>query len=373
MISLPDKLRSKLDDRAAANALRLLPPQSDLIDFTSNDYLGFARDQSLYHRADSWLASRGLRQNGSTGSRLLSGNLQLHTEVEEQLAGFYESPAALLFNSGYVANLALISCLPQRGDLVLYDQSVHASIREGLQLCQAKTIKFKHNDLSDLERALQRNRQGTVYLVTESVYSMDGSVPDMEGLNLWVQAHKVRWILDEAHASGVKGPEGRGLGHGLNVFARLVTFGKAMGCHGAAVLGSEELKAYLVNFARSLIYTTSLPPHALAAIAVVHQALQETAQIDKLQQQINYFKNTRGHLGLDALFLPSNTAIQSCVVEGNQRAKQTARALQEAGFDVRPILAPTVPKGSERLRFCIHAYNTKSEIDSVLKALSELI
>ena len=357
----------------AANALRDLRPQADLIDFTSNDYLGFARDEQLYQLADDWLASKGVRQNGSGGSRLLSGNTNLHTAVEQELSKWYASPAALLFNSGYAANLALMSAIPQRGDLVLYDESVHASIREGLQLCLAKTVRFAHNDLEDLNKVYQRNKQGTVYLVTESVYSMDGSYPDMQAMNAWVRSNQVRWILDEAHATGVKGPHGKGLGHELGVFASLMAFGKAMGCHGSVVLGSEELKDYLVNFGRSFIYTTSLPPHSLAAISVAHTELGRTDKRAQLQQRVESFKTQVEELGLTQWFLPSDSAIQSCIAPGNKRVKTIARGMQEAGFDVRPILSPTVAEGSERLRFCIHAFNTEQEIKGVLTMLAQML
>jgi len=371
--SLPKKLQEKLQARTDSNSFRQLINAEGLVDFTSNDYLGFAQDRILYKKADAWLFERSKQQNGAAGSRLLSGNLGIHLEVEQQLAGWYESPAALLYNSGYVANLALMSSLPQRGDLVLYDENVHASIREGLQLCQAKTVRFAHNDIEALDQAFQRNKQGSVYLITESVYSMDGSMPDLKSIDNWVTNNKALWILDEAHATGTQGEQGRGLGQSLNCFARLMTFGKAMGCHGAVVLGSDELRDYLINFSRSFIYTTSLPPHALAAIAVAHTEIATSNAIADLNQRLLYFKSKIEELGMSHRFLPSNTAIQSCIVRGNTLVKEVAATLRQEGFDVRPILSPTVEEGKERLRICIHTYNNKQEIDELLLALSQLL
>lgn len=376
MDDFPKKLHEKLSERAASNALRKLSISHNPIDFSSNDYLGFAKDESIFKSASELLKERNFTRNGATGSRLLSGNNLLYEVLEGQLATIHDCSAALVFNSGYDANLGLFGSVPQRGDIILYDELIHASIRDGLGMSNAKAYKFRHNDLSDAKRLLELNRADTseVYVVTESVFSMDGDSPDLVVLAQFCKNQKCRLIVDEAHAVGVFGTSGVGLVQELglqqHVFARIVTFGKAMGCHGAAVLGSETLKHYLVNFARSFIYTTGMPPHSLATILMAYKKLSETPSIEGLRENIIYF---REHMELHRLdFIESNSAIQCCIISGNDRVKDIAMKLQEKGFDVKPIVSPTVKEGQERLRFCLHAYNTKTEIVEVLRLLAIL-
>ena len=310
---------------------------------------------------------------------MLTGNSPLHQKVEESLASLYEAETALLFNSGYDANLGLLGSVPQRGDLVLYDSLVHASIRDGLQLSKARSIRFDHLSMDDLDRKYQNNyhADGQCYVVTESVFSMDGDSPDLLALVEWCEQNKCLLIVDEAHAVGVFGEQGRGLIPNLDlcqkVFARVVTFGKALGCHGAAVLASEDLREYLVNFARSLIYTTSLPAHTLATILVGHRRLLTSPRIALLKERREEFVELIEKYGLTEKFLPSNSAIHACVVPGNSWVRSLSHELAEAGFDVRPVLAPTVSEGSERLRFCIHAYNSTDEFESVMQLLTKYL
>lgn len=376
MDDFPKKLSQKLSERAVNNALRKLSISHIPIDFSSNDYLGFAKDDNIFKSASELLKERNYTLNGATGSRLLSGNNLLFETLENALESFHDCSAALVFNSGYDANLGLFGSVPQRGDIILYDELIHASIRDGLGMSNAKAYKFKHNDLSDVKRLLELNRTDAseVYVVTESVFSMDGDSPDLVGFVKFCQVHNCRLIVDEAHAVGVFGTSGVGLVQELglqqHVFGRIVTFGKAMGCHGAAVLGSETLKQYLINFARSFIYTTGMPPHSLATILVAYQELSGTACLEGLRGNIVYF---REQLALHKLnFIESHSAIQCCVISGNDRVKEIALQLQEKGFDVKPIVSPTVKEGQERLRFCLHAYNTKTEIAEVLRLLAIL-
>ncbi len=384
MSELPHKLRGKLSKRKDENALRKLEQLEDKIDFSSNDYLGFAKSKALYSRSLKYLEQIKCTQNGSTGSRLLTGNNELFTETEQLLAKHYGSPAALIFNSGYDANMGVFSSILQRGDLVLYDEFVHASIRDGINSSNANHLKFKHNDLDDLRDVLHRFRtrtkrqdNETVYIATESVFSMDGDSPDLQSLVSFCEQEDCYLILDEAHASGLFGENGAGIaeeqGISEKVFARVVTFGKALGAHGAAVLGSEMLKEYLLNFARSLIYTTALSPHTIATIFEAHQLLKsaegEKAQ-NTLRSRIDFFHNRLQKYELISSFKPSHSAIQSCVIPGNRHVKKISQQLRSAGYDVRPILSPTVPVGEERLRFCLHSFNTENEIDLVLEQLA---
>ncbi|WP_406685458.1 pyridoxal phosphate-dependent aminotransferase family protein [Seonamhaeicola sp. MEBiC1930] len=383
MKNLPKKLQKKLVERKANNALRTLETKSNLVDFSSNDYLGFSKNEHIFDNAHNYLAGHNIKQNGATGSRLLSGNHGLYPVVESILEGFHQSDSALIFNSGYNANVGFFSSVPQRGDVVLYDEYSHASIRDGIQMSNAKAYKFKHNDLETLEKLLIRYSklvsefQSATYVVTESVFSMDGDSPDLKILSELCKKYKAYLVIDEAHAVGVFGNRGEGLIQDLNledeVFARLVTFGKAMGCHGAAILGSEELKQYLVNFGRSFIYTTALTPHTLATIHAVYGELVASDERRKLFQNILYFKNGVLNNDLQELFIESNSAIHCCIVSGNDRVKHIASKLQEKGFDVKPILSPTVPESQERLRFCLHSYNSEEEIAEVLQTLATFV
>ncbi|MBC3756796.1 8-amino-7-oxononanoate synthase [Hyunsoonleella sp. SJ7] len=379
MKSFPKKLEQKLADRTANNALRQLREQSELVDFSSNDYLGFSKNEIIFNEAHQFLIEQNVKQNGATGSRLLSGNHKLFKIVEEQLCAFHNCEASLIFNSGYDANIGFFSCVPQRGDVILFDEFIHASIRDGIAMSHAKSYKFKHNDLIDLEKRCQAERSRSpqdaiIYIATESVFSMDGDSPDLFAMVDLCKSHNAFLVVDEAHAGGVFGTSGVGMVQHLNletaIFARIVTFGKAMGCHGAAILGSETLRQYLLNFSRSFIYTTALPPHSLATIHSAYNNLFETKNIQALHKNIAYFKSELVQNNLQDIFIESNSAIHCCVISGNDKVKSIAKRLQEQGFDVKAILSPTVPKGQERLRFCLHSYNSPEEISKVLHLLA---
>ncbi len=371
--------------RIEAGGLRVLSETNNLVDFSSNDYLGLAKDEKLFATTFRMLLNEGISENGSGGSRLISGNHKLYTKLEKQLATWCNAESALVFNSGYAANLGFFSTVPQRGDIVFYDNLIHASIRDGIKLGTAKSYKFKHDDIADLQAKYElerkRNPKGiNVYVVTEAVFSMDGDTPNIKALAKFCSNNKVYLVVDEAHALGVFGSKGDGLvaelGLEKQVFARIVTFGKALGCHGAAILGSKALTAYLVNFARSFIYTTAMPPHALSSIYAAVLFLQgdegRVAQ-ERLKQQIALFKNKVKTLYLDNAFITSESAIQSCLIPGNSAVNTVAKQLSDAGFSVKAIRSPTVPEGEERLRFCLHSDNSAEEIGYVLQLLKTYI
>ena len=234
-----DFLRRRLDERAARDALRRLRLPDGKTDFCSNDYLGVVTN-GLLEDGD------GREAHGSGGSRLLAGNYALIEETEKMIAGFHSAPAGLIYNSGYDANVGLLSCVPGRGDIILYDALSHASIRDGVRLSFAQAHGFAHNDCNDLERRLAAGGDGTKFVVTESVFSMDGDLPPLEDMAALCGRYGAHLIVDEAHATGVIGAAGEGLVQqkGLEgaCFARIHTFGKAMGCHGAVVLGSDRLR-----------------------------------------------------------------------------------------------------------------------------------
>ncbi len=380
MKNFPKALAHKLQQREANYALRELPFSKDSIDFASNDYLGFAKNETIFNETHEYLVQNNLKVNGATGSRLISGNHSLYTTTENFIAKFHDVPAALIFNSGYDANVGFFSSVPQRNDVILYDELCHASIRDGIAMSNAKSYKFQHNDLEDLESIIKRchTELVEVYVVTESVYSMDGDCPNLEELAALCKKYDCHLVIDEAHALGVFGESGQGLVQSLgfqnDVFARIITFGKGLGCHGAAVLGSDELKSYLVNFSRSFIYTTGLSPHSVATIFIAYQQLQkEKVAMQKLKQNIQYFNQVKTQNGLKSLFVYSKSAIQCAIIPGNEKVKSIAANFQENGFDVKAILSPTVPEGQERLRFCLHSYNSEEEIFNVLQLLSNFV
>jgi 8-amino-7-oxononanoate synthase len=376
----PKSIVAKLKSRKQNNALRQLTLPQNLIDFASNDYLGFSKSEAIFDKTHQYLVDTNYKRIGATGSRLLSGNHFIYQETENSIAKFHQSETALIFNSGYDANVGFFSAVPQRNDFILYDELSHASIRDGIIMSNAKSYKFIHNDLEDLERLiiLCKTTLVEVYIVTESVFSMDGDTPNLEALVNLCEKYNCYLVIDEAHALGVFGSQGQGLvqeaGLQDKIFARIMTFGKGLGCHGAAILGSQELREYLINFARSFIYTTGLSPHAVATIFMAYQYLDnDKIAIEKLRQNINYFNQEKNLKSLKPLFVRSKSAIQSAIIPGNEKVKTIANQLQEKGFDVKAILSPTVPEGQERLRICLHSYNTEEEISEVLQLLSSFV
>jgi 8-amino-7-oxononanoate synthase len=379
MQKFPIKLAKRLKRRKEDNSFRELLAFPNGVDFFSNDYLGLAKSAEIKVEANNILASMKII-NGATGSRLLSGNHPLFGKAEDYIAEFHQAECALIFNSGYDANLGFFSSVPQKEDLILFDELSHASIRDGIRMSLAKAFKFKHNDTSELENLLLKHSEKfeNIYVVTESVFSMDGDSPDLLEISNICSRFSAFLIVDEAHATGVIGNNGNGLVQDLGlqkkVFARINTFGKGLGSHGAVILGSNQLKQYLVNFARSFIYTTALSPHSVATIVASYNQLErDETELSKLSENIQFFKNTLRDFKLEPNFISSDSAIQSCIIGGNVKTREIANKLQENGYIVKPILSPTVEKGKERLRFCLHSYNSDKEIEAVLKLLANFV
>lgn len=374
MSSLNQLLEEALSKRRADDSLRSLKKIDPmLIDFSSNDYLGLARSSVLSENIKQSISSLHEYKNGATGSRLLTGNNALIEAAESQLAKIFNAESSLIFSSGYNANLAVISSVPKRGDTILYDEKSHASIKDAMRLSLAKHHSFKHNDIQDLKRKIQK-AEGSTFVVVESVYSMDGDVCPLEAVSSICQNYNAHLLVDEAHSTGVYGSEGNGLSCQMKLEAkipiRIYTFGKGMGVHGACVAGSKQLRDYLINFARPFIYSTAPDAHSVVSILEGFEFLKNNIHLQaELQQNVKTFKEAiRSHPALT----PGDSAIQSFLVPGNSVVKNAALFLQKSGFDVRPILSPTVTAGSERLRIIIHAYNTKSEILALAKALLTL-
>lgn len=353
---LENRMQADLDKRSQNNALRELKRKSDLSDFSSNDYLGFAKKSFSNEQAI-----------GSGGSRLLSGNSDHHENLERRIAEIHQSEASLLFNSGYTANVGLLSTIAQKGDTVIYDELIHASIRDGLQMSHARNFSFKHNDVSDLAKRLER-AEGLVYVLVESVYSMDGDQAPLLEISKLCQEKQALLIVDEAHSVGLYGDKGSGLVNELNlekhVFARVIAYGKAFGFHGAAILGSNLLRNYLINFCRSFIYTTAI---SNSDVHKLNRLYDELILADDERQDL--FKKVKLIQDLLKSDKSSTSPIVSYLIPGNSEVKACSNYLQEKGFDVRPIMSPTVNKGEERLRICVHVYNTDEEIRRLCQLL----
>lgn len=369
--NFPKQLTLQIGQRKEKGFLRTLKTSYPLLDFSSNDYLGFSTKGLLAAQINTLQPSS---VTGSTGSRLISGNSVLYEELEKEVAAFHHAPAALLYNSGYDANLGLLSCVPQKGDLILSDELIHASLIDGIRLSHATNYKFRHNDLQALQDLILRHREKfeTIYVVVESVYSMDGDSAPLVELASLCETHGLHLIVDEAHAIGVFGSNGRGLCEALNIeqacFARVYTYGKAMGCHGAAVVGSEALREYLVNFSRSFIYTTALPEHSLLAIKAAYQLLETRNEMTKLKENIKYFNQLAETTGG---FIESNSAIHCQLIPGNDKVQALEEECAAQGLFVKAIKSPTVKEGQERVRICLHAFNTKEEIERLVKLVGK--
>jgi 8-amino-7-oxononanoate synthase len=356
------KQRHLLTQREEAGAFRFLKQSEGLIDFCSNDYLGLAKEGSVF---------KGRHAIGSGGSRLLSGNYPEVERLECFLAEFHQSESALVFNSGYNANVGLFSAVPQKGDTIFYDELIHASIKEGMRLSYAKTYSFKHNDIINLKKKL-KHAEGDVYVAVESVYSMDGDSAPLENLTNFCAENNLILIVDEAHAVGVFGNKGEGLVQFLGleerIPIRIVTFGKAIGAHGAAVLSNSLIKDFLVNFSRSFIYTTALPPSSIKAIEGSYSTIRKENINQVLFEKIRLFKNQFSDFESD-IIISSNSPIQCILFPGNKVVKEVSCFLVDAGFDVRPVMSPTVKKGKERIRVCLHVFNTDDEIINLANAI----
>jgi 8-amino-7-oxononanoate synthase len=368
-----DFLLKKLNERKKNGLIRSLNQTNNLIDFCSNDYLGFSKSNVLKYLIEKEASKMFPYQNGSTGSRLITGNHIYIEETETYVAKFHHAQAGLIFNSGYDANIGLLSALPQRGDTIIIDELIHASLIDGARLSHAERYKFKHNDLSDLAHKLELAK-GNIYVVVESVYSMDGDLAPLQEINSLCKKYHANLIVDEAHATGVFGKNGQGLvcelGLANDVFARIVTFGKAIGVRGAIVLGSFNLRNYLINFARSFIYTTAPPLHNVMGINCAYQLLEKSATRQTLKNKIELYN----HLILNSKlsYIKSKSSIQTILFSGNNNAKTASKFLHQNGFNVKAILSPTVAAGKERLRICLHSFNTDKEIEDLIKTLNSL-
>ena len=362
----------KLALRSKEGSLRNLQFKNNLYDFSSNDYLSFARSLELKYKIEQELLKYPHSMIGSTGSRLLSGNSKFAEKLEKELADYHRAENSLMFTSGYTANTALFSSVPQKGDTVIHDEFIHGSVIDGIQSSYATRRKFKHNDLEDLENKI-RKVTGVCFVAVESVYSMDGDIADLIEIAKICRRYEAQLIVDEAHAFGIWGT---GLVDELNIhhviYARVVTFSKALGLHGAIVLGPDYLKNYLINFARPFIYTTAPSFTHLVAIQVAYKHLLDNPQFATiLHQKATLLKDNMPPQ--EQLYSTKNpSGIQCIFLEGNNAVVSMGKILSRRGFDVGAIRSPTVQKGKERIRICVHNHNSDEEILELCEHFNQL-
>lgn len=368
---LTQKLEARLKRSVESGRLRCLSAQDPgRIDFSSNDYLGLARSSSDTPPPCNQALS------GSGGSRLLYGTTDRMLAIERELASFYAAEAALVFSSGYQANLGLLSALPRRGDFIVYDEYIHASVRDGIRLGFARSAHFSHNSVNALKATLERvsaSVSGTIFVVIESLYSMDGDFAPLEEILSVTEFFDAALIIDEAHSTGIYGNHGEGLSvqHDLHdrIFARVHTFGKGVGLHGACVVGSKVLIDALINYSRPFIYSTAPAPKFFEEIMHAHQrvAASHTARV-RLHELGAYFNLTARQY--DIPLLSEDSAIKAILLPGTEYCKSIATDLQNDGYDIRAIVPPTVPEGAERLRICLHSFNTETEIQGIVSCIA---
>jgi 8-amino-7-oxononanoate synthase len=364
--------RQVLDGLNARGRLRGLAPRAGA-DFTSNDYLALAESAVLREAAEAALA-RGVPP-GAGGSRLLRGNHPEHEALEEEAAAFFGSETALYFPTGFAANAALSATLPRREDLIVYDALIHASFRDGLDPARIAAVEAPHNDTTAMEDAILRWRaaggKGRVWIAAETLYSMDGDRAPLADLVVLAARHDAMLLLDEAHATGVYGEQGRGLAAPYEGAANIVslhTCGKGLGAAGALVCLPRLLRDFMVNRARGFIYSTA--PSPLMA-AVVRTALKHAADADSKRAELAVLVHHAGALMKQRLGMaPSGSQILPLIVGSDRRALELACAMQRRGYDIRAIRPPTVPEGTARLRISITRHATPAMLEALFADLA---
>lgn len=350
---------------------RLIPRTG--VDFSSNDYLGLANSDEL--REAALRALRNGTSTGSGGSRLLRGNCAEHEELEQAAARFFGAESALFFSTGFAANLALLATLPQREDIIFHDALIHASAHDGMRLSRAPYREFAHNDMPALEHAIvawrREGNTGTPWIAVESLYSMDGDAAPLQELAALADRHRAMLLIDEAHATGIFGPNGIGLAGDLHHSANVITLhtlGKALGSEGALVCGSHVVRDFLINRGRSFIFSTAPSPLtariALSAIELIEQQPERRARLHAL---IDHANQLLAPLGI----APSGSQIIPVIIGDDVHTMKLAQIIQDAGFDVRGIRPPTVPEGTSRLRISLTLNVTSSDVDALATILEE--
>jgi len=378
------ELQQELEARAAQGLLRrrrtLDSPQSPHIvvdgsaclSFCSNDYLGLANHPQLIAALQQGAQQWGV---GAGAAHLVSGHFEPHHRLEQELAAFVGKPAALLFSTGYMANLGAVQALAGKGDTVFADRLNHASLNDAMLLSRAAVKRYRHNDIAQLAALLEQTQAGRKLVITDAVFSMDGDLAPLPELLALCERHDAWLLVDDAHGFGVLGQQGRGsLAHCGIASKRIIymaTLGKAAGVFGAFVAAEQVVIDTLVNHARSYVYTTATPP---ALACAVLESLQLIGQGDALREHLReLIAQLRGGLaGLPWKLMPSDTAIQPLLIGDNQAALALSEGLRERGILVAAIRPPTVPQGTARLRITLSAAHSESDVAQLIGALHEL-
>ncbi len=361
------QLRSLKNVEPGPGAISKVDGQS-LINFSSNDYLGLSRHPKLAERSIDYIRKYGV---GSTASRLVCGNYKFLPSVEKKLARLKGQNAALLFNSGFVANVSILAALADRHSLIIADRLCHNSIMQGAILSRAKLIRFNHNDTKHLRCILAETScpSNRIIIVTESVFSMDGDLGKLAEISSISQQHNALFYVDEAHATGVLGKRGMGLACAGEADVVMGTFGKGCGSFGAYATCTDEMKQYLVNFSSGLIYSTALPPGAIGAIdAALDLVPDMVTERHYLQELANYLRTELQILGFDTG--QSSTQIVPVYIGAGDETKRLAIWLQKKGVLGTAILPPTVEAGRARIRLALSILHTRAHIDTLLDAFS---
>lgn len=338
--------------------------------FSSNAYLDLCNDRKVKHYAAEILQEYGV---GSGGSRLLTGNSRIHMELEETIARFKKREAALVFNTGYMANVGIISALVGKGDVIYSDALNHASIIDGCRLSRAEIVVYQHNDMEDLERKIIAHEGQYGLIVSDGVFSMDGDIANLPKLVELAEKYHLLSMIDEAHATGVIGATGRGTEEYYDmegsVDVLMGTLSKAVGAEGGYVCGSRLLIAYLINKARSFIFSTALSPATMAAARCgIERIAEEPWRVAKLQENIRSFCELLRERGI---LVNSETAIIPIIVGDEAKAMEIMNRLKERGYYISAIRYPTVERGSARLRIALMSSHTKEELTGLADALAE--
>lgn len=368
MDSIYYHFREALEKRKEEGILRSLPKPTQGIDFYSNDYLGLARNAGLHDTLLQQIMKEPQLLFGSTGSRLISGNSSEITTAETCIAEEHQYPSALLFQSGYNANLALFSTLPNRHDTIIVDECIHRSVHDACKMSHVAKLKFRHNDVGHLESKLKKQK-GHCYIAVESLYSMDGDLAPLYEIAELAERYSASLLVDEAHAFGVFG-NGLVAQYGLQnkVLATVITYGKALGAHGAAILTNDLIKDYLINFASPFIYSTSPQNWQWRVIKNNYTYLKNQNLSSQLMENIRIFRK----YGLSATSF-ENSPIQAVMIPDHFRLKKVQETLSENGFLTYAVYSPTVKSGTERLRICLHTFNTEEEITELARTIKYMI
>jgi 8-amino-7-oxononanoate synthase len=377
-------LQSELNERAALGLLRqrrmLQSPQAphimvdgkSYLSFCSNDYLGLANHPQLIAALQQGAQQYGV---GAGAAHLVSGHGTTHHQLENELAAFVGKPAALLFSTGYMANLGVVQALVGKGDTVFADKLNHASLNDAMQLSRAAVKRYRHNDMTQLAQLLEQAKSGRKLVITDAVFSMDGDVAPLRELLALCEQHDAWLLIDDAHGFGVLGEQGRGsLAHFGIASKRVIcmaTLGKAAGVFGAFVAAEQVVIDTLINHARSYVYTTATPPALASALLESLQLIENGDELrGNLQRLIAQLRS--GLRSLPWSVMPSATAIQPLLVGGNQAALNLSAGLLERGIWVAAIRPPTVPQGTARLRITLSAAHRAADVTRLIESLHEL-